>query len=79
MNISIRCSDNMYKFGLTALLREIFSPEMSQQTLSIQNVHSKNRPADDVVTRPPAGRTTARAGSTGRRCRSACPRRTSDA
>ncbi|MDO8233662.1 helix-turn-helix transcriptional regulator [Citrobacter werkmanii] len=49
MNISIRCSDNMYKFGLTALLREIFSPEMAQQTLSIQNVHSKNRPTDDVV------------------------------
>lgn len=49
MNISIRCSDNMYKFGLTALLREIFSPEMAQQTLSIRNFHSKNRATDDVM------------------------------
>lgn len=49
MNISIRCPDNMYKFGLTALLREIFPLEMAQQTLSIQNFHPKNRATDDVM------------------------------
>lgn len=49
MNISIRCSDNMYKSGLIALLREIFTQEITQQTLSIQSFHSKNSATDDVV------------------------------
>ena len=49
MNISIRCDDNMYKLGLIALLREIFSLELVRQTLSIHNFDSKNRATDDVM------------------------------
>lgn len=49
MNISIRCDDNMYKLGLIALLREIFSLELARQTLSIHNFDSKNRAVDDVM------------------------------
>lgn len=49
MNISIRCPDNMYQFGLVALLSEIFSLEMAQEKLRIERYHPKNMTTADIM------------------------------
>ncbi|WP_042287650.1 helix-turn-helix transcriptional regulator [Citrobacter sedlakii] len=50
MNIIIRCDDSFYKFGLTALLAEIFQQEDEQQTVIFADYHpDKIRTADILV------------------------------
>ncbi|POT25908.1 hypothetical protein C3433_17580 [Citrobacter freundii] len=49
MNISIRCPDNMYQFGLVTLLGEIFSLEMAQQKLRIERYHPNNMTTADIM------------------------------
>ncbi|HGY3717291.1 TPA: helix-turn-helix transcriptional regulator [Citrobacter gillenii] len=49
MNISIKCHDNLYKFGLIALLCEVFSSEMEQRKLSFLDYNSQNILVADIV------------------------------